>query len=84
MLPLLTAGTPSLLVVALSLPCSGFSEAPSKKGFRVNRCAEVCDCYDLLCDAAEFLQQVAHKVMMALGYNEYSEQNERPFFQNFD
>ncbi|KAF8902482.1 Alpha/Beta hydrolase protein, partial [Mucidula mucida] len=54
MLPLLTVGNPSLHVVALSLLGFGFSEAPSKKGFRVNRYAEV-----------------AHKVMMALGYSEY-------------
>ncbi|KAF8900220.1 alpha/beta-hydrolase [Mucidula mucida] len=54
MLPLLTAGNPSFHVVALSLPGFGFSQAPSKKGFRVNQYAEV-----------------AHKVMMALGYNEY-------------
>ncbi|KAF9017545.1 alpha beta-hydrolase [Hymenopellis radicata] len=56
-LPLLTAtdaGHPSFHVVALSLPGFGFSQAPSKKGFRVNQYAEV-----------------AHKVMLALGYNEY-------------
>ncbi|KAF8902496.1 alpha beta-hydrolase [Mucidula mucida] len=41
MLPLLTVGNPSFHVVALSLPGFGFSEAPSKKGFRVNRYAEV-------------------------------------------
>ncbi len=50
MLPLLTVGNPSLHVVALSLLGFGFSEAPSKKGFRVNRYAEVGDCYDLLSD----------------------------------
>ncbi|KAF8900210.1 Alpha/Beta hydrolase protein [Mucidula mucida] len=40
MLPLLTAGNPSFHVVALSLPGFGFSEAPSKKGSRINQYAE--------------------------------------------
>ncbi|KAF9012988.1 alpha/beta-hydrolase [Hymenopellis radicata] len=56
-LPLLTAAAPdhpSFHVVALSLPGYGFSQAPSKKGFRAAQYAEV-----------------AHKLMVALGYNEY-------------
>ncbi len=74
MLPLLTAGHPGFHIVALSIPGFGFSQAPSKKGFRVNQYAEVCDCYNVLGeDAAKLCKQVAHKVMMALGYNEYGE-----------
>ncbi|KAJ7282465.1 Alpha/Beta hydrolase protein [Mycena rebaudengoi] len=44
MMPLLTTvtpGHPSFHVVALSLPGYGFSEAPSKKGFRTPQYAEV-------------------------------------------
>ncbi|KAH9484409.1 Putative epoxide hydrolase [Psilocybe cubensis] len=43
-LPLLTqeiAGQPSFHVVAFSLPGYGFSEAPKKKGFKINQFAEV-------------------------------------------
>ncbi|KAL0958924.1 hypothetical protein HGRIS_014240 [Hohenbuehelia grisea] len=56
-LPLLTAASPdhpSFHVVAFSLPGYGFSEAPTKKGFRLQQYAEV-----------------GHKLMLALGYNEY-------------
>ncbi|KAF9017002.1 alpha/beta-hydrolase [Hymenopellis radicata] len=56
-LPLLTAVSPehpSFHVVAMSLPGFGFSQAPSKKGFRIAQYAEV-----------------GHKLMLALGYNEY-------------
>ncbi len=53
MLPLLTAGNPSFHVVALSLPGFGFSEAPSKKGFRINQYAEVCDGSQVVSGAAE-------------------------------
>ncbi|KAF9017015.1 alpha/beta-hydrolase [Hymenopellis radicata] len=56
-LPLLTAVSPehpSFHVVAMSLPGYGFSQAPSKKGFRIAQYAEV-----------------GHKLMLALGYNEY-------------
>ncbi len=47
---------PSFHVVAMSLPGYGFSQAPSKKGFRIAQYAEV-----------------GHKLMLALGYNEYGE-----------
>ncbi|KAF4613762.1 hypothetical protein D9613_007593 [Agrocybe pediades] len=56
-LPLLIQGSPehpAFHVVALSLPGFGFSEAPKKKGFRIEQYAEV-----------------ANKLMLSLGYNEY-------------
>ncbi|KIY66696.1 alpha/beta-hydrolase [Cylindrobasidium torrendii FP15055 ss-10] len=40
-LPLLTEGSPSFHVVALSLPGFGFSEAPRRKGFGLPQFAEV-------------------------------------------
>ncbi|KAK1235322.1 hypothetical protein PQX77_001463 [Marasmius sp. AFHP31] len=56
-LPLLTAvkeGAPSFHVVAYSLPGFGFSEGARKRGFDLNKHAEV-----------------GHKLMLALGYDEY-------------
>uniref|UniRef100_D8PXJ8 Epoxide hydrolase N-terminal domain-containing protein n=1 Tax=Schizophyllum commune (strain H4-8 / FGSC 9210) TaxID=578458 RepID=D8PXJ8_SCHCM len=59
-LPLLTQNNPSapsFHVVAYSLPGFGFSEATKEKGFGVAKMAEV----------------VGHKLMLALGYDQYGE-----------
>ncbi|TFK39088.1 Alpha/Beta hydrolase protein [Crucibulum laeve] len=56
-LPLLTAASPdhpSFHVVAISMPGYGFSDGPTKKGFRFPQYAEV-----------------ANKLMLALGYDQY-------------
>ncbi|KAL1733245.1 Alpha/Beta hydrolase protein [Schizophyllum commune] len=59
--PLLTEGAegqPAFHVVALSLPGFGFSEQPHKRGFSIQQYTEGGT-------------QVAHKLMLALGYDEY-------------
>lgn len=75
-LPLLTASSekhPSFHVVAFSLPGYGFSEAPKKKGFSVAQFAEVSRL--LLAPRVDFRaydpDQVGHKLMLALGYEQY-------------
>ena len=75
-LPLLTASSPehpSFHVVALSLPGYGFSEAPRKQGFSKNQFAEVCNSilHEMRDLIARSESQVAHKLMLALGYHEY-------------
>ncbi len=78
-LPLLTTtkpGQPSFHVVALSLPGFGFSEGPKKKGFAITQYAEVrifplhLDCVS---SHSRSVTQTAHKLMLALGYNEYGQ-----------
>ncbi|KAI9512130.1 alpha/beta-hydrolase [Russula earlei] len=59
-LPILTAtepGHPSFHVVAPSLPGCAWSDAPSKRGFRVKQYAEK--------------PKLFHKLMLSLGYTEY-------------
>lgn len=73
-LPLLTASSPehpSFHVVALSLPGYGFSEAPRKQGFSKNQFAEVRYPCSTKHSIAYSKSQVAHKLMLALGYHEY-------------
>ena len=74
-LPKLVGGSgdhPSFHVISLSLPGFGFSSAPRKKGFGIPQYAEVCS---LLSNGTPSwiltIHQVAHKLMMALGYEEY-------------
>jgi len=58
--PLLTAvqpDRPSFHVVALSLPGYGFSEGPTKKGFRVAQYAEVCNKLMLALGYNEYVTQ---------------------------
>jgi hypothetical protein len=76
LLPLLTVSSPehpSFHVVALSLPGYGFSEAPRKQGFSQKQFAEVCDgiLHEMRDLIARSKSQVAHKLMLALGYHEY-------------
>lgn len=75
MLPMLTEGSPdhpSFHVVALSLPGFGFSAAPNKTGFGIAKYAEVFWCFIPRCSSLTFtVRQVGHKLMLALGYNEY-------------
>ncbi|KAK7040716.1 hypothetical protein VNI00_009622 [Paramarasmius palmivorus] len=67
-LPLLTTGTPSFHVVAVGLPGYGFSEGSNKKGFSIAQYAEAR--HEFIVDETE--TQVGHKLMLALGYNEYA------------
>ncbi|KAF7332854.1 EHN domain-containing protein [Mycena venus] len=58
--PLLTTvqpDRPSFHVVALSLPGYGFSEAPTKKGFRIAQYAEVCNKLMLALGYNEYVTQ---------------------------
>ena len=76
LLPLLVdtpPDVPSFHVVALSLPGFGFSEAPKKKGFGSRQYAEVCLSRSSKYRRSNgtFRPQVANKLMLSLGYNEY-------------
>ncbi|KAK1220537.1 hypothetical protein PQX77_016677 [Marasmius sp. AFHP31] len=71
-LPLLTSGTPSFHVVAIGQPGYGFSEGPKKKGFNTPQYAEagITPSHPRPILTAIILQ-LGHKLMLALGYDEY-------------
>lgn len=79
LLPLLTASSPdhpSFHIVAFSLPGFGFSETPKKKGFAISQYAEVNGTHLTSCFIRTYLcRKVGHKLMLALGYNEYGQLN---------
>jgi len=63
---------PSFHVVAISLPGYGFSEAPHAKGFDIEQYAEVIIFHRILSSLDVYwCTQVAHKLMLAIGYKEY-------------
>ncbi len=80
MLPLLSAGTPSFHVVALSLPGFWFSSLKRlrRKGSESISMPRYVIAIILFLTLLRFAQ-VSHKVMMALSYSEYGESSARAF-----
>lgn len=65
---------PSFHVVALSLPNFGFSEGTKKKGFSVPQYVEVRSFTGIREKCTTYSwSKVGHKLMLALGYNEYGQ-----------